>query len=256
MTRGNWFPNLPLLRFCDRTSRSDETQQNYQLQNEFIGEFQTGSIDHQLLLGLDLSRLFFAYDFFGADLAPIDIFDPVYGAQLGEFSPSFAEEYGNNTLGFYVQDLIEIAPNLKILLGGRLDWSDIFYRDRITDTTNNSFSEVAFSPRAGIVYQPFDSTSLYFNWSRSFNPQIFGRSRTDEPFEPERGQQFEIGVKQEFLEGRLAASLALFDITKRNVLTPDPVDPIFSVQTGAQTSRGVELDVIGEILPGWNILAN
>jgi iron complex outermembrane receptor protein len=239
-----------------RASRSDESQQNYQLQNEFIGEFQTGSIDHQLLLGLDLSRLFFAYDFFSASLDSIDILDPVYGAQPGTFSPNFAEEYGNNTLGLYVQDLIEVAPNLKILLGGRLDWSDIFYRDRFTNTTNNSFSEVAFSPRAGIVYQPFDRTSLYFNWSRSFNPQFFGRSRTDEPFEPERGQQFEIGVKQEFLEGRLAASLALFDITKSNVLTADPVDPLFSIQTGEQTSRGVELDVIGEILPGWNILAN
>jgi len=239
-----------------RASRSDETQQNYQLQTEFIGEFQTGSIEHELLLGLDLSRLFFAFDFFSAPLDSIDILDPVYGAQPGTFSPNFAEEQGNNTLGFYVQDLVELAPNLKILVGGRLDWSDIFYRDRITGDTLNEFSEVAFSPRAGIVYQPADSTSLYFNWSRSFNPQIFGRSRTDEPFEPEQGQQFEIGVKQEFLDGRLAATVALFDITKRNVLTPDPVDPIFSVQTGAQTSRGVELDVIGEILPGWNILAN
>ena len=239
-----------------RASRSDETQQNYQLQNEFIGEFQTGSIEHQLLLGLDLSRTFFGYDFFSAPLDSIDIFNPVYGAEPGTFTSSFAEEYGNNTLGFYVQDLVELAPSLKILLGGRLDWSDIFYRDRITDTTNNSFSEVAFSPRAGIVYQPIDSTSLYFNWSRSFNPQIFGRSRTDEPFEPERGEQFEIGIKQEFLDGRLAATLALFDITKQNVLTSDPADPTFSIQTGEQTSRGVELDVIGEVLPGWNILAN
>jgi len=239
-----------------RALQSEASQQNFQLQNEFIGEFETGSINHQLLLGLDLSRFLLAYDFFGAPLDSIDIFNPVYGAQPGTFTPSFAEEYGNNTLGFYVQDLVELAPNLKVLLGGRLDWSSIFYRDRITGDTNNEFSEVAFSPRAGIVYQPIDSTSLYFSWSRSFNPQFFGRSQTDEPFEPERGEQFEIGIRQEFLDGRLAANLALFDITKRNVLTPDPLDPTFSIQTGAQTSRGIELDVAGELLPGWNIIAN
>lgn len=239
-----------------RASRSDETQQNFQLQNEFIGEFQTGSVNHELLLGLDLSRFFFAYDFFAAPLDSIDIFNPVYGAQPGTFTPNFAEEYGNNTLGVYVQDLVELAPNLKVLVGGRLDWSSIFYRDRTTGNTNNQFSAVAFSPRAGIVYQPADSTSLYFSWSRSFNPQVFGRSQSDEPFEPERGEQFEVGLRQEFWDGRLAANLALFDITKRNVLTPDPLDPIFSVQTGAQTSRGVELDLAGEILPGWNIIAN
>jgi len=239
-----------------RASQSEESQQNFQLQNEFIGEFQTGSINHQLLLGLDLSHFFLAYDFFGAPLDSIDIFDPVYGAQPGTFTSSFAEEYGNNTLGFYAQDLIELAPNLRVLLGGRLDWSSIFYRDRITGDTNNEFSEVAFSPRAGIVYQPTDSTSLYSSWSRSFNPQFFGRSQTDEPFEPERGEQFEIGIRQEFFDGRLTANLALFDITKRNVLTPDPLDPTFSIQTGAQTSRGIELDVAGELLPGWNIIAN
>ncbi|MEQ9237082.1 TonB-dependent siderophore receptor [Coleofasciculus sp. E2-BRE-01] len=238
-----------------RASMSDESQENYTLQNEFIAELQTGSIGHQILFGLDLSRYEFTYDFFGAPLASIDIFDPEYGAEPGDFEPSFAEEYGSNTIAFYMQDLIEVLPQLKILVGGRLDWSDIFYRNRFTDESINDLSEFAFSPRAGIVYQPTDSTSLYFSWAKSFNPQFFSRSRTDEAFEPERGEQFEIGVKQEFLDGRLAANLALYEITKQNVLTPDPIDPIFSIQAGEQTSRGIELEIVGEILPGWNIIA-
>jgi iron complex outermembrane receptor protein len=238
-----------------RASQSDESQENYTLQNEFVGKFQTGSIGHQVLFGVELSRYKFTYDFFRAPLASIDIFDPVYGAQPGDFEPNFAQEYGSNTIAFYVQDLIEVLPQLKILVGGRLDWSDIFYKDRFTDESINDVSEFAFSPRAGIVYQPTDSTSLYFSWAKSFNPQFFGRSRTDEAFVPERGEQLEIGVKQEFLDGKLAANLALYEITKQNVLTTDPIDPDFSIQAGEQTSRGIELEIAGEILPGWNIIA-
>lgn len=49
------------------------------------------------------------------------------------------------------------------------------------------------------MYQPGEDTSLYFNWANAFTPNIFGgRSRTGEAFEPERGEQFEIGIKQEF----------------------------------------------------------
>lgn len=67
-------------------------------------------------------------------------------------------------------------------------------------------------------------------------------------------EQFEVGVKQEFFQGRLAGTLAFFDITKQNVLTTDPEDFDFSVQTGEQKSRGIELDISGEILPGWNVI--
>lgn len=44
-------------------------------------------------------------------------------------------------------------------------------------------------------------------------------------------------------------------MTKKNVLTTDPDDPDFSIQTGEQKSRGIELDIAGEILPGWNVIA-
>ena len=149
--------------------------------------------------------------------------------------------------------MIEILPNLNILAGIRLDWSDSSRTNLLTGEETNSPTEFAPSPRVGIVYQPTDSTSLYFNWARSFVPQ-FGRNRTDEAFDPTRGEQFEVGVRQEFFDNRLVANLALYDITKSNVLTSDPVDPLFRIQTGEQTSRGVELDVAGEVLPGWNII--
>ncbi len=72
----------------------------------------------------------------------------------------------------------------------------------------------------------------------------------------EKGDQFEVGVKQEFLEGRLGATVAAFWITKQNVSTPDPVTPMFRIQTGEQKSQGLELDLTGALLPGWNVIAS
>jgi len=234
---------------------SDEEQENYALQSEISGEFQTGTIRHNLLFGVELARYRFAYSFFEAPLPAIDIFDPQYGAVPEPLVPSYSpEEYGSNNFGIYVQDLIEVLPNLKLLAGVRFDSNDSFYRNE-DETTDLEQSQSDFSPRVGIVYQPEDSTSLYFSWTNSFNPQFFSRNQEGKPFEPETGEQFEIGVKQDFFDGRLSATLALYEITKQNVLTTDPDNPNFSIQTGEQKSRGVELDIAGEILPGWNVIA-
>jgi iron complex outermembrane receptor protein len=65
-----------------------------------------------------------------------------------------------------------------------------------------------------------------------------------------------VGIKTDFLEGRLSSTLAFYELTRSNVLTPDVNNPFASVQTGEQRSRGIELDVAGEILPGWNVIAS
>ena len=155
-----------------------------------------------------------------------------------------------------MQNLIEFLPNLKLLVGGRFDWVDSFYRDTLANTFDFEQSDSDFSPRVGIVYQPSETTSLYASWSNSFSPQFFSRSRTGEQFKPTTGEQFEIGVKQNFFDSRLSATLALYQLTRQNVLTTDPQAPEkFSIQTGEQKSRGIELDIAGEILPGWKIIA-
>lgn len=93
---------------------------------------------------------------------------------------------------------------------------------------------------------------MTFTYARSFTPAI-GRSFDGSLFEPERGTQYEIGVKA--LNDQLSATLALYDLSRSNVATDDPDNESFSIQTGKQHSRGIELDISGEILPGWNIIA-
>ncbi|MDF5723780.1 MAG: TonB-dependent siderophore receptor [Rhizonema sp. PD37] len=236
-------------------SKSHEEQENYSLQNEIFGKFNTGALHHNVLVGVELARYRYSYDFLTASVDPINIFNPKYDALIGNFTPDSAQKYGSDNLGIYLQDLIDLLPNLKLLAGGRLDLNDSSYDDLRTNRTLNEQSNSHFSPRVGIVYQPTDSTSVYFSWSNSFNPQFTGRSRTDQQFKPETGEQFEVGVKQQFLNNRLSGTLAFYQLTRQNVLTPDPVDRMFSIQTGEQRSRGIELDIAGQVLPGWNIIA-
>jgi iron complex outermembrane recepter protein len=233
----------------------DQKVQAFDLVTNVVGKFSTGPIQHQLLLGADLRRS----NFRGIQKAsfqgtPIDLFNPVYSAEILDeqtFPPSKTTAL-TNSLGIYIQDQITITNNLKFLLGGRFDTFEQTDKDLLADT-ETSQSGSAFSPRLGIVYQPIKPISLYASYSRSFTPTI-GRSADNEPFKPGRGTQYEIGVKAD-INDKLSTTLAFYDLTRTNVTTIDPDRPGFEIQTGEQNSRGVELFVSGEILPGWNVIA-
>ncbi len=162
--------------------------------------------------------------------------------------------------GFYIQDQIELSPQLKFLAGGRFDIFDQTRTTRNLGEEREEFtqSDSNFSPRLGIVYQPSQNISLYASYATSFEPS-FGTNRNgnDEPFKPETGRQFEVGVKADIARN-LSATLALYDLRKQNVTVDDPnsTDPNDQIQTGEQTSRGIELDIVGEITPGWKVIAS
>jgi iron complex outermembrane recepter protein len=231
----------------------DQSQNNYILDTNVVGTFKSGSIAHKLLFGFDLNRDVYASGGQQFELAPIDIFNPVYrrprGALLGEFP---REPFITDSLGIYLQDQIDLLPNLKLLLGGRFDI--VSQKTEFADGSESFQQDEAFSPRVGLVYQPIETVSLYASYSRSFL-QSAGTAFDNTLFKPERGTQYEVGIKADWLDRKLSTTLALFDITRSNVLTADPTNPNFSIQTGEQKSRGLELDIAGEILPGWKIAA-
>jgi len=220
------------------------------LTTDVVGNFSTGSVEHRLLFGVEYTQQSELVDVTFRSLAPLDIFNPVYGASPGAVTFSFRSSSSQDTLGIYLQDQVTLADNLKILLGGRVD-----ILDQETESFGNitEISDTVFSPRVGIVYQPIEPISLYAGYSQSFDP-VSGSDIAGNAFIPERGNQYEVGVKAE-INDQLAATLAFFNLTRSNVVTDDPNNPTFSIQTGEQRSRGIELDISGEILPGWNIAA-
>ncbi|MBK1699143.1 TonB-dependent siderophore receptor [Rhodovibrio salinarum] len=236
-----------------RTFRQHDDIRELRLQNDVIGAFETGLLEHEVLIGVEAARAEREVEYAIASLAPIDIFDPVYGAQPGTFGSSTTTDNRINNVGLYLQDQVSIGDHWQVLAGGRFDYADI--RSKRNGAVTSDQTEREFSPRLGLVYKPVDRVSLYASYSQSFQPEI-GSTYAGSPFEPETGEQYEVGVKTEFFDRRVSTTLAAFQLTRENVLTADPDNPGFSVQTGEQRSRGVELDITGEILPGWKVIAS
>ncbi|MEH2252550.1 TonB-dependent siderophore receptor [Nostoc sp.] len=231
------------------------TQEDYRLQTDVIGNFKTGTITHKLLFGVDLNRYTnVSNGFTNGPFASIDVFNPVYFVPITRPTTPYIVQNFTDTLGFYLQDQVTIAENLKLLLGGRFDTVSILQKDLVAQSATND-NNSAFTPRVGIVYQPIPPVSLYASYAESFVPQ-YGRSRDNSPFTPERSKQYEVGVKGELLDGKLSATLAAYHLTKSNVLTSDPTDSNYSIQVGEQTSKGIELDIVGQLTPGWNVIAS
>lgn len=246
--------------FTFGVGENESSRNRYFGQIDLLAEFETGSIAHQLLVGFDASL---SEDDYTAQFDPnvpvFDIRNPNYDYAPDELVPEFDRLTRLTNYAAYIQDQIALSDSLKLLVGGRYDWiSDdterVEFGETGTTETRRIQNDGAFSPRIGLVYQPSNTISLYASYSRSFN-QAIGLSQDGSAFEPSRGTQYEIGVKADFLD-RLSATLAAYEITKTNVNTADPDNPDFEIQIGEQRSRGIELEVGGEILPGWNIITS
>nr|WP_255414040.1 TonB-dependent receptor [Pleurocapsa sp. CCALA 161] len=245
---------------------TDFSRDNLAWQTDLISEFKTGSVEHQLVAGFEL-----AHDSAVTDNAPefedpeadvslpINLFNPQYGTPIPDSRNTFFNsEDTSNTLGFYLQDQVTLLSNLKLLVGGRYDFANSeskFFEDFQGEISEGSdeFDNEAFSPRVGIVYQPIEPVSLYTSFSRSFVPNNSTTSE-GELIEPERGTQYEVGVKGEFSD--FSTTLAAYEITKTNVPRTDPEDDNFSIPVGEVKSRGIEFDVAGEPVSGLNIIAS
>ena len=235
---------------------TDETYTRLFASVDAVAEFNTGSIKHQVLFGTEYIRDTIDSGFDLSDPYPsINVFNPVYTNEPFEVSPNFFRDDNLDSIGVYLQDQVELLPNLIVLAGVRFDYVDQFRTEQDLGEEREEFEQddSDFTPRFGVVYKPIEPVSVYASYTTSYNPG-FGTSRNpdDSPFDPETGRQFEIGVKTDISE-QLSFTFAAFDIRKQNVRTTDPDDPLFDIQTGEQASRGIELDLGGEILPGWNI---
>lgn len=233
----------------------NESRPSFYNNLDLTGNFRTGSIDHKVLVGFEFGRETLERNFsFSEPYPSLNIFDPIYSTQRFRFDSfpfDVRREQTNTTYAVYFQNQIALADDLKIVLGGRYDSYQQRTENRITSTTSELTSSV-FSPRVGIVYQPIQPLSLYASFVQGFEPSTAALADGSVP-SPQKATQYEVGTKLEL--GRVTATLAYFDITRTNIPTTDPSNSRFSVLTGEVKSRGLELDITGEILPGWNIIA-
>ncbi|WP_207534611.1 TonB-dependent receptor [Desertivirga arenae] len=266
---------------------SEELAINKNAQLSIMGDVETGSVIHRIMTGVDYGNLKTWGDFASTRVADLqltgdaifNIYNPVYGSLANP--PSFDRSksikirsalaanlpYLTNLTytGAYLQDEIRmIDEKLRLTLAGRYTHAVTVGKSNATQISDN-----AFSPRVGLSYSITKNFSAYTLYDQSFLPQS-GQDIEGNIFKPVEGNNIEFGVKKDWFDGKWNAVAAIYQITKENVLTSDPrsgqlIDPNnpsagvygnYSIQTGQQQFKGVELDISGEITRGLNVVLN
>jgi len=244
---GNGFAG-PDLRIVNRYSFSfAEEVQTFGADNRLAGQFSSGGMSHNVLLGLDYQN----YDYIGASafgfgMPSIDVFAPVYGLAIPNLPPVTFSSLEQKQTGLYAQDQIKFDGGLILTLGARYDWVTV--QNRLTST---EVDDQEASYRAGASYVFDNGIVPYISYAKSFQPTP-GATYEGDPFEPTTGEQFEAGVKWDgrgLPDGvKVFATAAAYQITQQNVLTKDPsLDPARAnaqVQTGEVEVKGLEFEVV------------
>jgi TonB-dependent siderophore receptor len=222
----------------------DDSQKILGNQLEAVVNFSTGSLRHNLLAGLELTRYLDDFSLDVAALPVIGLEDPVEMAQQPLFIVPGLSQVGDaraTILAPYLVDDVALSSKLRLLVGARLDALD--YEEQVTRTTRD---DTQVSPLGGLVFTPTERLSFYASAGRAFGPPstlVVGER------EPERSRQVEAGVKHSFLGGRGLATAAVYHLEKDNVAIPDSTG--VTRQAGDQRSRGAELELSAEVAPGW-----
>lgn len=200
--------------------------------------------------------------------AGLNPYDPVYngfnpGPLFGAFPLHDFYDIKASSWSVMLMDRLNLHEKVFLTFGARVEW---FSASNVTTyspsgllaASDTAFNDVYFNPSVGLVYKPLSNVSLYANYAQSTYSlhNVSKRTFSGEALDPERSSQLEFGTKGEFFDGRLATSLAFFQIDKENVAATDPSNPLFSINSGEERSQGIEFDLAGEITKGWNVILN
>lgn len=205
------------------------------------GKWRHGAFEHTVLVGVDYSKKDLDYKI-GMGAAPtLDLFAPVYGVSVTRPSYGTFVNQKIEQLGFYAQEHLKIADKLVVLLGGRYDSVE-------RDNNGVGSKQNEFTSRAGLVWLTESGLSPYASFATSFTP-LFGTDLYGNDFDPETGEQAEVGVKYQPVGRAVSFTVAAFDIKRQNMQTADPNNPQNTVQSGEVESKGVEFETSYSIGP-------
>ena len=192
-----------------------------------------------------------------------DLYDPIAGNAYKDISKYIWKQntlnpYEEYSHGVYVQEQIDISI-VKLLVGLRQEW----FTETLNKETTKEISRQtsAFIPRVGLVVEASENINLYSTWVKGFQPQGANiqsdPDRYGGPFDYMKSELYEVGLKTEWFNKRLSATLAVFKITQENSLEQSPKAGKADWRVPVdEESNGFELDVAGQILPNFSVVAN
>ncbi|WP_095059921.1 TonB-dependent siderophore receptor [Pseudomonas sp. Irchel s3f7] len=231
------------------------------------GPFSLGGREHELVAGFMAShsrQTGSTYDTSAFEMVPGSIYDWNGDLPEQDFPKNGKYERTQSQNGLYLATRLHATDDLSIILGSRLstfkyneDYS--YYPGAGLDDTHASYKEHGVvTPYAGVVYDLDDTYSVYASYTSIYQPQTY-KDAAGSTLAPVEGDSYEAGLKGAYFDGRLNASLAFFRIEQDNVAESIGTNPvtnegIYKAVDGA-TTKGVELELAGEVADGWNVSA-
>lgn len=246
----------------------DALGQNRYAQVYLNGKIKTNTVTHRILGGIDLGSKEYYADWSTAVTLDtgsrnFNIYNPVYGvAQLPDFDRSAdirlrgkgGYSYQSYT-GLYIQDELGFwADRIRLTLAGRFT--------HVVETSGTNIAvkrdKQRFTPRIGISGNLDHRTAVYALYDQTFIPQS-GLLRSGEQPLPVTGNNYEVGLKRDWFNGKLNTTLAAYRILKNNTTAADPANAAgetFVINVGQTIVKGIEFDVKGQLAKGLDMIAN
>ncbi|ABK50344.1 TonB-dependent siderophore receptor [Shewanella sp. ANA-3] len=229
---------------------------------DFTGEFALAGMEHQLLIGANYLDYFYQQQIARGAAQTVIPGQPVIQPDLDYHTGKKGTPNEYKYYGFYLQDLMTINEQWKLLAGVRYD-----------EQKKDGFGEnsYAVSPKFGVIYSPMTNGSIYVNYSKSFTPQggITDPLNVnhDTNLKPEYGIQYEVGTKWELFDDSLLLTAAVFDVTLENISINEVLtasDPrsedgkytSITTQGGEQKHRGFEVGAQGKLGDSWFVTSS
>jgi iron complex outermembrane receptor protein len=217
---------------------------------DFLIDSELAGLDNKISIGAEINQIDMNYlnnfstgGFGIGDSVPVFGFEP--GLRPEAATPTILD-YQTDTrqMAIFIDDTLQITDKLSVVLGGRFDDIDFDRFDLAIGGNPSAAFDTKFSEftwRAGVVYQPTEQLSLYAQTSTAVDPVTspISINAGNADFDLATGRQYEIGVKQQFLNGNGEYTLAYFDIEKNDIITRLPAS-VIDEQIGQQSSNGVE----------------
>lgn len=189
-------PDDPTQRTVLRGAQAFETTiDGFHLGTQAQAKFATGPLAHTLLVGVDYQDFEFAFPGFFGNAPPLDIFDPVYGAPVSRLTIRTGSSTDASQVGLYLQEQLKLYDRWVVALGGRQDWAGATVED-LDSGERIELDDSEFSGHVGLVYLAHNGLAPYASYAESFEP-VRSANSDGTAFQPELGQQVEIGLRYE-----------------------------------------------------------
>ena len=230
-----------------------EDMESVSSDTRLVSRFATGELQHTLLTGWDYTWFDSSVLYATGPAPSIDMNAPDYHQPVARpGNPLSDQDSLTQRSGIYLQDQVEL-DRWRLSAGVRRDWVHVRTSDNLSDS-NSKISDSATTYQLGALYLFDNGLAPYASYAESFLPQ--SGSNAAGPLKPTEGKQYEIGLKYQPPGTSAMFTASLYHLTQENVSTRDPLDPLNTVQTGEQVSRGLELEAVADLSERMNLTAS